>query len=64
MPTKKYLYQVRLSYATYGIVVQDGYIRRAAPIARWMEGREISDIKKWIINKKGGEIEKVWEGFD
>ena len=47
---------VSLSYATYGIKVKDGRVIDAAPIARWMIGKETSFIREWIT-KKGGTYE-------
>ena len=53
------LYQVTLFYACYGIEVgDDGMIEVAPPIAKWMEGEFLLDIKEWV-RKKGGTIERI-----
>lgn len=44
---------VSLPYATYGIVVCDGKVVDAAPIARWMIGKDTHSVREWI-KKKGG----------
>lgn len=47
-------YFVSLSYATYGIAVDDGdIVRIAAPIARWMIGRNLSYVTSWVKGKNG-----------
>lgn len=47
---------VSLPYATYGIEVEDGIVIDAAPIARWMIGKDTQTVRNWIA-KKGG----VWK---
>jgi len=39
---------VSLSYATYGIAVQDGKVVDAAPIARWMIGKDERYCADWL----------------
>lgn len=46
-------YQVRLSYATFGIIVNKGIVVKAAPIGRWMVGKPIEDVRKWVAGKRG-----------
>ena len=46
---------VDLPYAYYGIIVNGSTIVNAPPIARWMIGKNISEIEKWVT-KKGGDI--------
>lgn len=38
-------------YAVYGIVVKDGIVIDAAPIAKWMVGRKTEDIRTWLRSK-------------
>jgi hypothetical protein len=47
------LYQVELSYACYGIVVVDGVVTEAPPIARWMIGKTVQKILWWVLGKIG-----------
>jgi hypothetical protein len=42
---------VTLSYATYGIAVEDGRIVDAAPIARWMIGKDEQVVISWLRRK-------------
>lgn len=57
------LYQVKLSYCTYGLIVKQGFVTRSAPIARWTEGKEIEQIERWVATKNGT-CELVWEGYE
>lgn len=50
------LIRVSLSYATFGIAVDGGKVKDAAPIANWMIGKDTPFIREWI-NKKGGRFE-------
>jgi hypothetical protein len=52
------LYQITLSYACAGIVVQDNIVIKTAPIFNWMIGKKLNQIKTWVYNKKG-QINKV-----
>ncbi len=54
------LYQITLSYACFGIVVEDGIVVEAAPIGGWMVGKRISYITAWVI-KKWGMLKQVEE---
>lgn len=47
---------VSLPYATYGIEVENGKVIDAAPIARWMIGKDTRFIREWIAAKGG-----VWK---
>ena len=51
------LYHIQLSYATAGIVVKNGKITKTAPIFKWMRGRDIEFVKKWVKKKNGKIIE-------
>jgi len=44
---------VDLPYACYGITVSNGIVIDAAPIAKWMLGKNWNDIKYWILMKNG-----------
>lgn len=42
---------VNLSYACYGIAVQGGRVVDAAPIARWMVGKDSRYCADWLRAK-------------
>lgn len=47
-------HQVDVGYACFGIDInQQGICINAAPIAHWMIGKNINDIKRWIKSKNG-----------
>lgn len=47
------LWQVRLPYASFGIVAQDNVVVEAAPIGRWMVGKLLPKIGDWVAKKRG-----------
>jgi hypothetical protein len=58
------LYQIKLPYATAGIVVDvdTGKVVEAAPIFLWMLGKPLEPrIKNWVQHKSGS-ILKVGDG--
>jgi hypothetical protein len=42
---------VSLPYATYGIAVANGRVVDAAPIARWMVGKDERECAAWLRRK-------------
>lgn len=48
----KRLFQVDVGYACFGIVSEDDVVTLAAPIAKWMEGKTLQQIKPWLLAKK------------
>ena len=54
------VYRIELSYACFGIGVQDGKVikKDTAPIGRWMIGKDLSFIHSWV-QKKNGKIEEL-----
>ena len=53
------LYRICLSYACYGILVDDkNIIRETAPIASWAKGKSINHFNKWV-KSKGGLCESI-----
>ena len=50
------LYRVKLSYATYGIEIENDIVTEAPPIAKWMIGKNIVTIMSWVANKHGNII--------
>lgn len=47
------LHQIILSYACFGILVQNDIVITAPPIARWMEGKHLDTIDLWVKAKHG-----------
>lgn len=47
------LYQITLPYACFGIIVFESIIEETAPIGRWMLGKRIGAVRKWVKFKKG-----------
>ncbi len=45
-------FYISLSYATYAIVSVNGIITDCAPIANWMRGKSLIDIKPFLLQKK------------
>lgn len=53
------LFQIDLPYACFGIEVKDNKkIINAAPIGKWMIGKDLHKITIWVA-KKGGKIKQV-----
>jgi hypothetical protein len=52
------LYQITLSYACGGVVIQNNLVIRTAPIFNWMLGKDLNEIKNWVCKKKG-QINKI-----
>ena len=49
-------YRVQLSYATFGLDVdENGVVIDVAPIGWWMRGKHISTVGRWV-DRKGGEM--------
>lgn len=47
------LYVIQLPYAYYGIIVKDGIVINAPPIATWMIKKNILDVYLWVTSKQG-----------
>ena len=47
------LYRVVLSYACYGVEVENEKIIDTAPIANWAKGKSIYKFIDWVRKKKG-----------
>lgn len=43
---------VNIHYACFGIDSKDNIIVAAAPIAKWMIGKSLQEIKPWLLKKK------------
>lgn len=51
---------VDIGYATFGIFSENNVIMDTAPIAHWMVGKTLQEIKPWLIKKKAKVIEINW----
>jgi len=51
------LYYISLPFATFGILVKNGFVVDSAPIGRWMVGKNIRIVMKYV-EKYNGEIIK------
>ena len=47
------LFQIKLPYATAGIVTDRGIVVCTAPIFKWMMGKTIQEVEEWVDKKKG-----------
>lgn len=47
--------QIDLPYACFGVVVKDGVVIAAAPIAKWACGKPIGEVIAWAL-RKGGKV--------
>lgn len=48
---------VDVTFACFGIVAIDNRITEVAPIASWMKGKTLQQIKPWLLRKKATVIE-------
>lgn len=48
---------VSLPYATFGVFSKGDVVVDAAPIARWMVGKTLTEIKPWLLKKQAKVIE-------
>lgn len=48
---------VNLSYCTYGLVFRGRRVIEAPPIAKWMTGKQDTEVITWL-DKKGAQL--VW----
>jgi len=56
--TDDQLYRIVLSYACFGIVVRNGTIIAAAPIAKWSVGKKLNTMVQYV-RRKNGQIHTV-----
>lgn len=43
---------IDIHYACFGIISQDGIVTDTAPIAAWMKGKSLQEVKPWLVKKK------------
>ena len=46
-------WRVSLPYATFGIRFEYAVVVEAAPIARWMIGKQYEEVYSWVQSKGG-----------
>lgn len=52
------LWQVRLSYAVFGVITDAlGVVVEAAPVGRWMVGKSIDVVRRWVASKRGDVVD-------
>jgi hypothetical protein len=51
-------YSVSLPYATFALVLRDGIVTRAAPIAGWAVGKEEARVLRYY-RRKGATVERL-----
>lgn len=60
LPRGNMLYRINLPYSCYGVIIRVEYgqtgVVDAAPIARWMIGKSLEAVSRWV-RQKGGYIE-------
>lgn len=47
------LWQIDVGYACAGIVTWGDVVKVAAPIFKWMIGKSILEIERWVKGKRG-----------
>lgn len=48
------LWQIDVGYACAGIEVgKNNWVQHTAPIFKWMTGKSISEIQRWVQRKNG-----------
>lgn len=52
------LVRVVTSYFVAGLLVENGIVKKAAPILRWTVGKPLEDVYAWV-KKKGGSMEML-----
>ncbi|WP_077920439.1 hypothetical protein [Spirosoma sp. 209] len=52
MPANERLFLVDLGYCCFGMVSVAGTVVMAAPIAKWMRGKTLAEVKPWLLAKK------------
>lgn len=56
-------YRIELDYAVFAIEAKNDFVVRTAPIAKWMKGKRVSKIKKYV-KSKGGRIHVLKNKLD
>lgn len=51
------MFWIDVGYACFGIISRDGIIVDAAPIARWMVSKRLTEVKPWLLARKAKVVE-------
>jgi hypothetical protein len=51
------VFLIDVHYACFGIVANDGTVVESAPIAAWMRGKTLQEIRPWVLSKKAKVVE-------
>jgi hypothetical protein len=51
------VFLIDLHYACFGIVANGNTVTEAAPIAAWMKGKTLQEIRPWLLAKKAKVVE-------
>lgn len=46
------LFHIDVVYACFGIEATNGTITMTAPIADWMKGKKLEEVKPWLLKRK------------
>jgi len=47
------LFWIDIGYACFALVTVDSKVTLAPPIVAWMIGKTLSEIRPWLVKKKG-----------
>ncbi len=50
-------FYISLDYAAFGIISFNDIVVDTAPIAQWMKGKYLKDLRSWLISKKAKVLE-------
>jgi hypothetical protein len=45
-------FYIDIGYAVFGMESKDNVVVRVAPIAKWMKGKTLSEVRNWLLKKK------------
>ena len=54
---------ISLSYATFGVESENNIVINTAPIAKWMKGKTLQEIKPWLLSK-GAKVIELKESYE
>jgi len=51
------IFIIDVHYACFGIVATGEVVTDAAPIAAWMKGKKLQEVRGWLIGRKAKVVE-------